>query len=212
MRGWITGDSVTWCATKAGAPGDYGRTSGTPGTARACDRSPRRPVRVAPWPAGGPSDRVGHRVPGHWGRDGGRLGVPGRPDDGGRDEFPECCPTRASRSRTRSTNRTFATLSSRMVTCCPAFVARSSTTRACSVATTYGITHQNAEGLPYGTLPRHDRLNGYTQGAVPGTGKAHGTSGDPVRLVDPLWMAHHSVRVAKGRACLEAFGSRPGGP
>ena len=38
----------------------------TPGNARASDRSPRRPVRVAPWPAGGPRDRVGHRVPGHW--------------------------------------------------------------------------------------------------------------------------------------------------
>ena len=38
----------------------------TPGTARASDRSPRRPVRVAPWPAGGRRDRVGHRVPGHW--------------------------------------------------------------------------------------------------------------------------------------------------
>ena len=38
----------------------------TPGNAGASDRSLRRPVRVAPWPAGGPRDRVGHRVPGHW--------------------------------------------------------------------------------------------------------------------------------------------------
>ncbi len=36
------------------------------GYARPSDRSPRRPVRVAPWPAGGRRDRVGHRVPGHW--------------------------------------------------------------------------------------------------------------------------------------------------
>ncbi len=38
----------------------------TPGTARASDRSPRRPIRVAPWPAGGRCDRFGHPVPGHW--------------------------------------------------------------------------------------------------------------------------------------------------
>jgi len=40
---------------------------GVPGTARASDRSPRRPAPgVAPWPAGERRDRVGHRVPGHW--------------------------------------------------------------------------------------------------------------------------------------------------
>ena len=48
----------------------------TPGNARASDRSPRRPVRVAPWPAGGPRDRVGHRVPGHWARMAGAWACP----------------------------------------------------------------------------------------------------------------------------------------
>ena len=87
------------------------------------------------------------------------MGVPGRSDDGGRDELPECCPTRVSRSRTRSSNRTI--------------VARSSTTSACKVATKGGITQQNVHRNPPGTLPRHDPVNGYwrTEGcahSVPG--------------------------------------------
>ena len=67
------------------------------------------------------------------------MGVPGRSDDGCRDEFPECCPTRVSRSRTRSSNRTI--------------VARSSTTSASKVATKGGITQQNVHRNPPGTLP-----------------------------------------------------------
>ena len=77
----------------------------------------------------------------------GRLGVPDRSGDGGRDEFPECCPTRASRSRTRSSNRT-------IVARCSAIVARSSPTSACKVAITVGITHQNVHRNPPGTWPR----------------------------------------------------------
>ena len=63
----------------------------------------------------------------------------------GRDEFPECCPTRVSRSRTRSSKRM-------IVAHCSVIVARSSTTSACKVAVRDGITHQSVEGNLPGTL------------------------------------------------------------
>ena len=87
----------------------------------------------------------------------GARGVCGRSDDEGRDELPECCPTRVSRSRTRS-------CSCVIVARCSAIVARSSTTSACKVATTDGITQQNVQRNPPGTLPRHDPVNGYGVG------------------------------------------------
>ena len=40
-----------------------------------------------------------------------------------------------------------------MVACCPEFVALSSPTSACKVATTDGITHENVQRNPPGTLP-----------------------------------------------------------
>ena len=81
-------------------------------------------------------------------------GVCGRSDDGVRDQFPECCPTRVSRSRTRSCSCVIVARSSRMVACC-------STTSACRVAITDGITQQNVQRNPPGTLPSHDPVNGY---------------------------------------------------
>ncbi|MCX5985153.1 MAG: hypothetical protein NTX54_01350, partial [Chloroflexi bacterium] len=44
---------------------------------------------------------------------------------------------------------------------CSAIVARSSTTSDCRVAITDGITQQNVQRNPPGTLPRHDPVNGY---------------------------------------------------
>jgi len=79
---------------------------------RPCIRQAAPSVSLAQWPAGERRDR-----------DGGRLGVPGRSDDGGRDELPECCPTRVSRSRTRSCKRTFAARRSTIVARCSAMVA-----------------------------------------------------------------------------------------
>ena len=107
-----------------------------------------------------------------------QRGPEGRPhsDDGGRDEFPECCPTRVSRSRTRSCSCVIVARSSRMVACYPAFVAQSSTTSACRVATTDGITHQNVQRNRPGTLPpvTVTRLRGMRQPALPLAMLAHG--------------------------------------
>jgi len=53
-----------------------------------------------------------------------------------------------------SFNRTFAARRSTIVACCSALVA-------CRVAITDGITQQNVQRNPPGTLPRHDPVNGY---------------------------------------------------
>ena len=59
--------------------------------------------------------------------------------------LPVFRPIRASRSRTRSSNRT-------IVGRCSAIVARSSVIVACKVAATDGITQENVKGNEPGTL------------------------------------------------------------
>ncbi len=87
----------------------------------------RFPMWVQAWLVGGRSGRE----PGH-------SGVPGKLDDGGRDEFPECCPTRVSRYRTRAYSRV-------IVARWSATVARRSTPSVCRAATTDGTTLQNVQ-------------------------------------------------------------------
>ena len=89
-------------------------------------------------------DALGHEVT--------EPGVCGRSDDGGREEFPESCPNRVSRSRTRSSKRTIIARCSVITACSSAIVARRSPTSACKVAVVDGITHQSVEGNLPGTL------------------------------------------------------------
>jgi hypothetical protein len=118
-----------------------------------CIRQVAKSVSLLRRPAGGRRDRVGLRVPGHWaGMSGGWACPAGRTTEAGASS-PKCCPTRVSRSRTRS-------CSCMIVARCAAIVARSSTTSACRVLIPDGITQQNGQRNPPGTLPRHDPVSG----------------------------------------------------
>ena len=134
---------------------------------------------------------AGNRTPG---QHGGRLGVPSRSDDGGRDEFQECCPDRASRSRTRSSTRVI--------------VARSSTMVACKVAITVDITHQNVHLIRLGTLVRRRPRRTIAQWTV-----ARGSrSTRAIRSGPHLWAIRMPVIACSCTGVSAIRGPGPAGP
>jgi len=135
------------------------------------------------------------------------LGVPGRSDDGGRDELPDCCPTRVSRSRTRSCSCVIVARSSSMVACCPAFVARCSAivARSSTTSALQGGDHGWHHSPERATKPtRHPTpVNGYGGHRRDGGGRApcpwgRGESGGEPRVLDAV-PAEHGRSRALGR-------------
>ena len=112
--------------------------------------------------------------------------------------MPECCPTRVSRSRTHS-------CSCVIVARCSAIVARSSTTSACRVPITDGITQQNVQRNPPGTLPRHDPVNGYPATWAP-VGAAPVSASDAFTSLGRAGMTGVAWQRAGGRTAGDPMG------